>query len=54
MGWPTRAAFLAAGILLLLPFQAAAINGWLNAAGAALMAVLIALELRAKRRLAPA
>lgn len=54
MPWPTRGAFLAAGILLLLPFQAAAINGWLNAAGAALMAVLIALELRAKRRLAPA
>jgi hypothetical protein len=33
---PETAPFIACGILLLLPFQAAAVNGWLNLAGAAL------------------
>jgi TRAP transporter 4TM/12TM fusion protein len=52
MQWPTRAAFILAGVLLLMPFQAAAVNAWLNAAGMALGAVLLATEVRAKRRLA--
>ena len=52
MKWPTRAAFILAGVLLLMPFQAALVNAWLNAAGMALGAVLLATEVRAKRRLA--
>ena len=54
MQWPTRAAFILAGVLLLMPFQAAAVNAWLNAAGMVLGAVLLATEVRAKRRLAVA
>jgi TRAP-type uncharacterized transport system fused permease subunit len=52
--WPTRAAFILAGVLLLMPFQASVVNAWLNAAGLALGAVLVAIEVRAKRRLATA
>ena len=44
-----RLAFGATGILLLLPFQASAINGWLNLAGLVLGAVLITYEVRARR-----
>ncbi len=54
MKWPTRAAFVLTGVLLLMPFQAALVNAWLNAAGVALGAVLVAIEVRAKRRLAVA
>jgi TRAP transporter 4TM/12TM fusion protein len=46
---PVRFGFAAAGILLLLPFQAAAINGWLNVAGVILGASLIAIEAKGKR-----
>ncbi len=52
MKWPTRAAFILAGVLLLMPFQAAQVNAWLNAAGMVLGAALLATEVRAKRRLA--
>ena len=44
-----RAAFVAAGVLLLLPFQASAINGWLNFAGVILGAALVTYEVRARR-----
>jgi TRAP transporter 4TM/12TM fusion protein len=46
MATPMRVAYVAAGVLLLLPFQAATINGWLNAAGAMLGVTLILLEKR--------
>jgi len=36
------------GILLLLPFQAAAVNGWLNLAGAALAVALVFYELKGR------
>jgi len=44
---PETAPF-ACGILLLLPFQAATINGWLNLAGAALAVALVIYELKGK------
>ena len=44
-----RIAFGAAGFLLLLPFQAAPINGWLNLAGIILGAALVTYEVRARR-----
>jgi TRAP transporter 4TM/12TM fusion protein len=50
MGLAKRAAFGGAGLLLLMPFQAAAVNAWLNAAGFALGAGLIAYEYNALRR----
>jgi TRAP transporter 4TM/12TM fusion protein len=46
---PLRVAFGVAGLLLLLPLQATAINAWLNLAGVLLGATLITLELRARR-----
>jgi len=49
MPTPMRAAFIGAGVLLLLPFQAAAINGWLNLAGVILGAALVTYEVRARR-----
>ena len=52
MGLPMRIAFGAAGLLLLMPFQASAINGWLNAAGGLLGTALFAYELRRRPRLA--
>jgi hypothetical protein len=45
-----RIAFVAAGILLLLPFQASAINGWLNVAGIVVGAALVAYESAYSRR----
>jgi TRAP transporter 4TM/12TM fusion protein len=41
-----RIPFVAAGVLLLMPFEAAAINAWLNIAGLALGAALVVYELR--------
>ena len=49
MQWPMRAAFVAAGVLLLMPFQAAAANGWLNVTGAALGLTLLFLEIRHRK-----
>lgn len=43
-------AFGLSGLLLLMPFQASAINGWLNAAGFTLGAGLIVYEYNALRR----
>jgi TRAP transporter 4TM/12TM fusion protein len=44
-----RVAFGVTGFLLLLPFEAAAINAWLNLSGVVLGAALITYELRARR-----
>ena len=52
MGLPMRIAFGVSGLLLLMPFQASAINGWLNVLGGALGVALVAYEFR--RRLRPA
>jgi TRAP transporter 4TM/12TM fusion protein len=41
-----RIPFVAAGVLLLMPFEAAAINAWLNVAGLALGAALVVYEFR--------
>jgi TRAP-type uncharacterized transport system fused permease subunit len=46
MGLAMRIGFGAAGLLLLLPFQASTAFGWLNAAGAALGLTLMFLEKR--------
>jgi len=54
MGWPMRGAFILAGALLLMPFQASVVNGWLNAAGVVLGAALFAYEFRSKLRPAAA
>ncbi|HEY6240406.1 MAG TPA: hypothetical protein VIW78_06165, partial [Burkholderiales bacterium] len=53
MGLPIRVAFGVAGLMLLMPFQASAINAWLNAAGGALGAALLVYEFRARDK-APA
>src|SRR6185503_6084919 len=45
----SRAAFVVAGLLLLMPFQAAAINGWINVAGLVLGAALVIYEVKARR-----
>ena len=44
-----RVGFVLAGLLLLMPFQAAAINGWINVAGLILGAALVIYEVRARR-----
>jgi hypothetical protein len=49
-----RVAFVVAGLLLLMPFQASTINAWLNVAGAVFGAGLFAYEFRARRTHAPA
>jgi TRAP-type uncharacterized transport system fused permease subunit len=49
-----RIAFVVTGLLLLMPFQASAINAWLNVAGAVLGAALFALEWKVRRTHAPA
>jgi hypothetical protein len=46
MGVPQRAGFVLAGLMLLMPFQAAMINAWINVAGAALGILLFVLEFR--------
>jgi TRAP transporter 4TM/12TM fusion protein len=49
MRWPMRTAFVAAGVLLLLPFQAALANAWLNALGGVLGIGLLAYEFKSRR-----
>jgi TRAP-type uncharacterized transport system fused permease subunit len=49
MGNPMRVGFALTGLLLLLPFQASAINAWLNVAGIVLGAMLMTYEIRARR-----
>jgi TRAP transporter 4TM/12TM fusion protein len=49
MSTPMRVAFVGAGVLLLMPFQASMINAWLNVAGAVLGIALFVYELRAER-----
>jgi TRAP transporter 4TM/12TM fusion protein len=46
MGLPMRIGFGTAGLLLLMPFQASAINGWLNVLGGAFGGILLAFEVR--------
>ena len=45
----SRIGFVLAGLLLLMPFQAAAVNGWINAAGFVLGAALVIYEVKARR-----
>ena len=54
MGTAMRVGFGAAGFLLLLPFQAAAAIGWLNALGALLGVTLAAYERNRSKRAVPA
>lgn len=49
-----RVAFIITGLLLLMPFQASAINAWLNTAGVIVGVALFAYEFRARRRPVPA
>jgi TRAP-type uncharacterized transport system fused permease subunit len=49
----TRLGFIAGGVLLLMPFEAAEINGWLNAVGAILGGAMIVYEHRVRRKTAP-
>jgi TRAP-type uncharacterized transport system fused permease subunit len=49
MQWPMRAAYVVTGVLLLMPFQAAAANAWLNAAGGVLGIGLLAYEFKSRR-----
>jgi hypothetical protein len=49
MGLYPRIGFVVAGVLLLMPFQASAINAWLNLAGFILGAALVTVEARARR-----
>jgi TRAP transporter 4TM/12TM fusion protein len=53
MSLPMRVAFGAAGLLLLMPFQASTVNAWLNVLGAVLGAALLVYEFRARGK-APA
>jgi TRAP transporter 4TM/12TM fusion protein len=46
---PVRVGFVVAGLLFLMPFQAATVNAWLNVVGAALGFGLLAYEARARR-----
>src|SRR5262245_51248342 len=46
MALPMRIAFGITGLLLLMPFQAAAVNAWLNALGAAVGTALVLYEMR--------
>ena len=50
MGVPQRAGFVLAGLMLLMPFQAATINAWINVAGAVLGIALFLLELRSRKK----
>jgi TRAP transporter 4TM/12TM fusion protein len=45
-----RVGFVAAGLLFLMPFQAASVNGWLNVAGAVLGFGLLAYEVKVRRK----
>src|SRR4051812_16220492 len=48
MSAPVRAGFVLAGLLLLMPFQAATLNAWLNVAGAVLGITLLVVEMRGR------
>jgi hypothetical protein len=45
-----RAGFVLAGLMLLMPFQAATINAWINVAGAALGIALFLFELKNRKQ----
>ena len=49
MALPLRIGFILAGVMLLMPFQAASVNGWLNVAGLILGAALVIYEVRGRR-----
>ena len=49
MTTPVRVGFVVAGLLFLMPFQAATVNAWLNVLGAVLGFGLLAYELKARR-----
>jgi TRAP transporter 4TM/12TM fusion protein len=49
MGVPQRIGFVLAGLMLLMPFQAAMINAWINVAGAVLGIALFLLELKSRK-----
>ena len=49
MTLPLRIGFILAGVMLLMPFQAARVNGWLNVAGLILGAALVIYEVRGRR-----
>ena len=51
---PMRLGFISAGIMLMLPHQVSTAMLWVNAAGGALGVALVVLELKARRRPAPA
>ena len=48
MSAPMRAGFVVAGLMLLMPFQAATINAWINAAGALLGVTLLVVEIKGR------
>jgi len=48
MSVPMRVAFVVVGILLLMPFQAATVNAWLNVAGALLGITLLVVETKGR------
>jgi len=50
MGTPMRAGFVLAGLMLLMPFQAATINAWINVAGGLLGIALFFMELKGRRQ----
>ncbi len=52
MGLPMRVAFGAAGLLLLMPFQASAVNAWVNVLGAGLGVALLIYEFKARGKAA--
>jgi len=54
IGLPLRAAFFAAGVLLMLPHQVSAAVLWMNIAGAAIGIGLVAYEITVTRRMKPA
>ena len=49
MSTGVRVAFVLAGLMLLMPFQAATINAWVNFAGAILGITLVVLELKGRK-----
>src|SRR5207249_10161447 len=50
MRLPMRVAFAAAGLLLLMPFQASTVNAWLNVLGAVLGVALLIYEFGARSK----
>jgi len=47
-----RLGFVAAGVMMMLPHQASSLMLWINAAGVALGAALLALEFRKRKEIA--